>query len=269
MQEAFVKIGTGPAASRPAGAAPWAGSSPSPATRRSTRSAPARRRRGTSPRCSTSPTRADPGGERARVPTTGGGSRAASGRCRATGRRRWMAAYVEGWSYEELAWRFDVPLNTMRTWLRRALISLEGVPRVMTDTPDLPDDLPDDPDAALAGEYVLRLLGPEETAACARARRAIRPSRRSSRLAARPRAARRRLCRGGAAGGAGAADRRAALRRAALGPRAPLGERRPLAGGGRGGRGGRGLARRPGGARPGRSARRGSSRRSPPRAAAT
>ena len=37
----------------------------------------------------------------------------------------------------------------------------------MTDTPDLRDDLPDDPDAALAGEYVLRLLGPEETAACA------------------------------------------------------------------------------------------------------
>ncbi len=33
-------------------------------------------------------------------------------------------AYVEGWSYEELAHRFDVPLNTMRTWLRRALISL-------------------------------------------------------------------------------------------------------------------------------------------------
>jgi RNA polymerase sigma-70 factor (ECF subfamily) len=34
------------------------------------------------------------------------------------------AAYVEGWSYEDLARRFDVPLNTMRTWLRRALISL-------------------------------------------------------------------------------------------------------------------------------------------------
>jgi anti-sigma-K factor RskA len=33
----------------------------------------------------------------------------------------------------------------------------------MTDTPDLPED----PDAALAGEYVLRLLAPEEAAACA------------------------------------------------------------------------------------------------------
>jgi RNA polymerase sigma-70 factor (ECF subfamily) len=33
-------------------------------------------------------------------------------------------AYLEGWSYEELAHRFDVPLNTMRTWLRRSLIRL-------------------------------------------------------------------------------------------------------------------------------------------------
>ena len=32
-------------------------------------------------------------------------------------------AYLEGASYAELAQRFDVPLNTMRTWLRRALIS--------------------------------------------------------------------------------------------------------------------------------------------------
>jgi RNA polymerase sigma-70 factor (ECF subfamily) len=34
------------------------------------------------------------------------------------------AAYVEGHSYEDLARRFQVPLNTMRTWLRRALIAL-------------------------------------------------------------------------------------------------------------------------------------------------
>jgi len=34
------------------------------------------------------------------------------------------AAYVEGYSYEELATRFSVPLNTMRTWLRRGLMSL-------------------------------------------------------------------------------------------------------------------------------------------------
>ncbi len=34
------------------------------------------------------------------------------------------AAYVDGFSYEELAQRYNVPLNTMRTWLRRALISL-------------------------------------------------------------------------------------------------------------------------------------------------
>lgn len=34
-------------------------------------------------------------------------------------------AYVEGYSYAELAQAFDVPLNTMRTWLRRSLISLK------------------------------------------------------------------------------------------------------------------------------------------------
>ncbi|MCV9999010.1 sigma-70 family RNA polymerase sigma factor [Pararhizobium sp. YC-54] len=33
-------------------------------------------------------------------------------------------AYVEGLSYEELAEVFGVPLNTMRTWLRRSLLKL-------------------------------------------------------------------------------------------------------------------------------------------------
>jgi len=33
-------------------------------------------------------------------------------------------AYLDGFSYEELATRFSVPLNTMRTWLRRSLIKL-------------------------------------------------------------------------------------------------------------------------------------------------
>ena len=35
------------------------------------------------------------------------------------------AAYVEGHSYEDLAQRFNVPLNTMRTWLRRSLLKLK------------------------------------------------------------------------------------------------------------------------------------------------
>lgn len=35
------------------------------------------------------------------------------------------AAYMEGYSYQELADRFDVPLNTMRTWLRRSLLKLK------------------------------------------------------------------------------------------------------------------------------------------------
>jgi len=33
-------------------------------------------------------------------------------------------AYVEGLSYQELADTYKVPLNTMRTWLRRSLIKL-------------------------------------------------------------------------------------------------------------------------------------------------
>ncbi|MEQ8367602.1 MAG: sigma-70 family RNA polymerase sigma factor [Roseicyclus sp.] len=34
-------------------------------------------------------------------------------------------AYLEGQSYADLAQRFDVPLNTMRTWLRRSLVNLK------------------------------------------------------------------------------------------------------------------------------------------------
>jgi RNA polymerase sigma-70 factor (ECF subfamily) len=33
-------------------------------------------------------------------------------------------AYLDGFTYEELAARHNVPLNTMRTWLRRSLIRL-------------------------------------------------------------------------------------------------------------------------------------------------
>lgn len=35
------------------------------------------------------------------------------------------SAYLDGASYQTLADRFDVPLNTMRTWLRRSLQSLK------------------------------------------------------------------------------------------------------------------------------------------------
>jgi RNA polymerase sigma-70 factor, ECF subfamily len=34
------------------------------------------------------------------------------------------AAYMEGYSYQELADRLNQPLNTVRTWLRRSLMSL-------------------------------------------------------------------------------------------------------------------------------------------------
>lgn len=33
-------------------------------------------------------------------------------------------AYLDGYSYEELSQRHSVPLNTMRTWLRRSLLKL-------------------------------------------------------------------------------------------------------------------------------------------------
>jgi len=36
-----------------------------------------------------------------------------------------VSAYVEGYSYQELAERYAIPLNTMRTWLRRSLMSLK------------------------------------------------------------------------------------------------------------------------------------------------
>lgn len=36
------------------------------------------------------------------------------------------AAYMEGYSYQELADRYKTPLNTMRTWLRRSLHSLRA-----------------------------------------------------------------------------------------------------------------------------------------------
>lgn len=34
-------------------------------------------------------------------------------------------AYLDGYSYEELAGKYGVPLNTMRTWLRRSLLKLK------------------------------------------------------------------------------------------------------------------------------------------------
>jgi len=34
-------------------------------------------------------------------------------------------AYLEGLAYADLAAQFDVPLNTMKTWLRRSLLSLK------------------------------------------------------------------------------------------------------------------------------------------------
>ena len=36
-----------------------------------------------------------------------------------------QGAYLGGLSYADLSMRFNVPLNTMRTWLRRSLLQLK------------------------------------------------------------------------------------------------------------------------------------------------
>ena len=36
-----------------------------------------------------------------------------------------IGAYLDGQSYKDLSARFDVPLNTMRTWLRRSIAALK------------------------------------------------------------------------------------------------------------------------------------------------
>jgi RNA polymerase sigma-70 factor, ECF subfamily len=36
------------------------------------------------------------------------------------------SAYIDGYSYEDLAKRYQMPLNTVRTWLRRSLLSLRA-----------------------------------------------------------------------------------------------------------------------------------------------
>ncbi|WP_255509720.1 sigma-70 family RNA polymerase sigma factor [Oceaniovalibus sp. ACAM 378] len=37
-----------------------------------------------------------------------------------------IGVYLQGKSYKELSYQLDVPLNTMRTWLRRGLVALRG-----------------------------------------------------------------------------------------------------------------------------------------------
>lgn len=48
------------------------------------------------------------------------------GRLAETPRRMLLLAYVEGLSREELSARFDAPVNTVKTWLRRGLIALRA-----------------------------------------------------------------------------------------------------------------------------------------------
>ena len=40
-------------------------------------------------------------------------------------RRRWcLLAYYSGWSRDQLAAKFDTPVNTIKTWLRRSLLEI-------------------------------------------------------------------------------------------------------------------------------------------------
>ena len=52
--------------------------------------------------------------------------RACLGRLDTTQRECVVLAYCEGWSREELAQRHDRPVNTIKTWLHRALATLKG-----------------------------------------------------------------------------------------------------------------------------------------------
>ena len=161
------------------------------------------------------------------------------------------AAYIEGYSYDELARALRRAAQHHADLAAAGADRAQEVPRVMSDASFL-DDLPDDPDAALAAEYVLRLLDPAEEAACA-ARVAARPGlrRRGRPLAGRLLGARHRLRPGRAAAAAAGAHRGAALRQAAIAAGAALGQRPALARRGRGRRRRRPRARLSRPARPG------------------
>ncbi len=69
------------------------------------------------------------------------------------------AAFLDGATYEELAARMSVPLGTMKSWIRRGLLKLQGLSRGMSE-----DDTIDPADGGnlIAAEYVLGVLGAEE-----------------------------------------------------------------------------------------------------------
>ena len=76
-----------------------------------------------------------------------------------------LLAYYRGLSREALAKRFGRPVPTIKTWLRRSLAQLQGLPPVMTISPD--DDF-------AAAEYALGTLDASERATLA-ARRLREP----------------------------------------------------------------------------------------------
>ena len=174
-----------------------------------------------SPTWSTSPTPARRRRRARRRPTTGAGSTRCLGQLPPDRALAVRAAYVEGHSYDELARHFDGAAQYHADLAAAGADRAQEVPRVMSDAPIIPDDLPDDPDAVLAAEFVLRLLDPAEEAACAArvdrdpaSRRRWRAGRRSSRGSTPPsrRSRRRRGCGRGSRSGCSAGRRRSLAR---------------------------------------------------------
>jgi len=66
-----------------------------------------------------------------------------------------LLAYYNGWSREQLAAKFETPVNTVKTWLRRSMMDIPGVPwtGVMAYSED---------HIALAAEYALGTLDADE-----------------------------------------------------------------------------------------------------------
>ena len=68
------------------------------------------------------------------------------------------SAFLDGATYEELAQRVDVPLGTMKSWIRRSLMRLQRLPGTMSDDHTIGRD----DGTPLAAEYVLGVLGAAE-----------------------------------------------------------------------------------------------------------
>jgi len=67
-----------------------------------------------------------------------------------------LLAYYNGWSREQLAAKFETPVNTVKTWLRRSMMDIREWPRTL--------DAYSEDHIALAAEYALGTLDVDERA---------------------------------------------------------------------------------------------------------